>query len=470
MTSQPVPLLGFAPDIDPSTPGVLVDCSNVVPTRNGLRALENPTGTTATGAVTAVGVPSGGKVVQLTNGTLTLMVASSGLGTSRLFGYQNLGGWHSAMATSSLFLGERQVQFAAFGSRILVAHKSVDGLLSYNYGSTATTIAGSPSAMSIVSSNGFALAFNVTASDGWYCSAILDETSWTLSLSTQCVQGRIIDVPGEFTCAVNFGQEVLAFKTNATYVGRYVGAPAVWQWTRIFNAGAVGPSAAAETPFGVFFIGRNGVFVYDGTSTPRSIADGVLWDWLLETIDYVYGTFDEVVYDAADQRVWFVSRTGRDGQTTGLIEFCLIYDIQSGRWGVSDHQGRELVFYPESGLSPTARDRMALLSTGVYVVKFFSGTAATSHFVTGDFGDDEFLSECSAVRVRYTDEPTSSTLTAIAKSAVGATLSTAATSSPLSDGKYDVRQTNRWHRFKVVNTGDWEASAIRPTLTKAGSR
>lgn len=30
-----IPLLGFTPDIDPTTPGAIVDCANIVPTTNG---------------------------------------------------------------------------------------------------------------------------------------------------------------------------------------------------------------------------------------------------------------------------------------------------------------------------------------------------------------------------------------------------------------------------------------------------
>ena len=38
------------------------------------------------------------------------------------------------------------------------------------------------------------------------------------------------------------------------------------------------------------------------------------------------------------------------------------------------------------------------------------------------------------------------------------------------DGKYDMRQTGHWHWFRVENTGNWEATAVRPALRKAGVR
>ena len=35
-------LLGFTPDTDPTTPGVLVDCHNLIPTENGMQDAPTP--------------------------------------------------------------------------------------------------------------------------------------------------------------------------------------------------------------------------------------------------------------------------------------------------------------------------------------------------------------------------------------------------------------------------------------------
>jgi hypothetical protein len=33
-----IPFIGFCPDLDPATPGVIVDCDNIIPTTKGFSA------------------------------------------------------------------------------------------------------------------------------------------------------------------------------------------------------------------------------------------------------------------------------------------------------------------------------------------------------------------------------------------------------------------------------------------------
>ena len=40
--SDPIALLGFCPDLDPSTPGALIECVNIIPSERGLASA--PTG------------------------------------------------------------------------------------------------------------------------------------------------------------------------------------------------------------------------------------------------------------------------------------------------------------------------------------------------------------------------------------------------------------------------------------------
>jgi hypothetical protein len=43
-------------------------------------------------------------------------------------------------------------------------------------------------------------------------------------------------------------------------------------------------------------------------------------------------------------------------------------------------------------------------------------------------------------------------------------------SASVNDGRHDMRQTARWHRFKVDTTGDFEATGIRPEFVETGKR
>jgi hypothetical protein len=106
---------------------------------------------------------------------------------------------------------------------------------------------------------------------------------------------------------------------------------------------------------------------------------------------------------------------------------------------------------------------------GSHVVSTLSGTCAASSFTTGDIGDDEGYRTCSNLRVRYTAKPTTSTATGYTKDAEGDAVATGS-SQAQADGRHNLRQTARWHRFKVDTTGDFTVTAVRPEFREGGRR
>jgi hypothetical protein len=84
-------------------------------------------------------------------------------------------------------------------------------------------------------------------------------------------------------------------------------------------------------------------------------------------------------------------------------------------------------------------------------------------------GTEEGYSFCRDFKVRYSTAPTTSTATGYTKDESGATVATGS-SATQSDGKHDMRQTARWHRFKVDTTGDFTVSGVMPAFSPAGRR
>mgnify|MGYP000048725779 FL=1 len=71
--------------------------------------------------------------------------------------------------------------------------------------------------------------------------------------------------------------------------------------------------------------------------------------------------------------------------------------------------------------------------------------------------------------MRYTLAPTTSSVTGYVKDTNGVSVATAATGS-VTDGRHNMRQRGRFHRFKVATTGDFVATAIRVEAQQAGAR
>jgi hypothetical protein len=99
----------------------------------------------------------------------------------------------------------------------------------------------------------------------------------------------------------------------------------------------------------------------------------------------------------------------------------------------------------------------------------FSGIPEDSYFVTNDFGGDVAYSMCRALRVRYSALPSVSSCSGFTKTTSGTT-SEAGSSASFDGSKYPMRQTGRFHSFKVSITGAAKVSGVSPDLVEAGTR
>lgn len=475
------PLLGYAPDADPTTPGVLTDCSNLVPFEAGMK-----------GAPVAVSVGydalaaacRGAVSISKLDGTRRLLAGTS----TKL--YEPSGtSWTDRSRAASYSLGsDDRWSFIQYADATLAATPTA--VLQRSTTGAFADISGAPTAKLIEAAQGFAIAFNTTTStDEWYCSAYLDETNWSLSVANQCVKGRLIGGAGPITAARRFGDNVIAYKAGSMYVGSYVGAPEVWRWTQVSNdVGCVGQDAVVDTSIGHVFASRDGVYVFDGT-VPRPLGTGVIRKWLMDDMAGLYQFKTQLLWDRTNNLVWiFYARGGGDGS----VSSCAVYHVPTQRWGLANQTiqavlpftspnftydgGSTVVTTYDSGPG-LSFDSLYWVSgavtpsvvNGSNVVATLSGVTASSNFTTGDFGDDEGYRLCRNLRVRYTQAPTTSTATGYTKDTAGVTVATGS-SSAQADGRHNLRQTARWHRFKVDTTGDFEVTAVRPEFEARGTR
>lgn len=474
------PLIGFAPDVDPTTPGVIVECQNLVPSEYGMRGAPAPT---------SVGVSA---LADECRGAVNTTLLS---GSRRLFAgtpteiYELVSGaWVDRTRAGDYTLGDdERWTFAQFGDSTLAAHQSA--IIQRSTGGAFADVTGAPLAKLVETASGFAVAFNTTtSSDEWYCSAYLDDTDWDLDVTTQCVKGRLVDAPGQILAAKRLGNDIIAYKEGAMFVGRYQGPPEVWRWTQISgDVGCVGPEAVVDTPMGHVFVGKDNVYLYDG-SVPKPLGTGVVRRWLFKEVSGTYLNRCKLLWDRDNHLVWIYYVAAGDTQCTR----CLVYHMLSSRWGVADETAEAVINYVTSGVTydggtPLVTDyetgpaipydslfwlagkQVPAIFDADHVLSVLAGRCEIAWFVTGDMGDDDGYSFCSEVRVRYTQAPETSQAIGLAKDEAGV-ISLSQQVQSVSDGRHDMRQTSRWHRFRIDTTGDFQVTAVRPKMKPAGRR
>lgn len=481
------PIQGFAPDLDPTTPGVLTDCSMVVPFEGGFKGAP---AAVSVGADALAAECRGAAVLSDLSGNRRVIAGTA----SNLY---ELSGttWNSVSKVGGYTLGsDDRWSFIQYANAALAA--TITTRIQRSTSGAFADIATAPKATIVEAALGFAVAFNTSdttygvSQDRWWCSALNDETDWTPAASTQSTTGRLIGGSGPITAAKRFGDDVVAYKNRTMFVGRYTGPPEVWRFTQVStDVGCVGVSAVADTMIGHIFVGQDNVYIFDGT-TPRPLEGSEqLRTWLFRDINpnFLYKT--QVVWDRPNYTVsiHYVSTA-----SSGTIDSAVVYHVINKRWGRANRNieaplayvspqitydgGSALVTTYNSGPmipfdSPfwTAGATVSAVFNTSHVLQTLSGATESSSFTTGDIGDEDTYTTCDNIKVRYTQSPTTSVATGYFKDEEGVSVSTGDSEST-GDGKHDMRQDARFHRFSVAQTGDWKATAMRAKLIPSGSR
>lgn len=479
-------VLGFVPDADPTPPGVIVDCELLLPYDLGMRACPTAVG---------VGLPA------LEEESRGVFVGVDLLGTRRLIAgtltalYQaGSSAWADVSAEPYSLGADDRWSLAQFGNSVLAATPSYS-IQRLTAGAFAE-IADAPKARILVSVKSFVMAFGTNdtvfgdSPDRWWCCANLNETDWVPNIATQCTTGRLVESGGRFTAAARFGDDVVTYKRNAMWLGRYVGSPSVWDFIPIASdIGCVGQEAVCDTGTGHIFVGIDDIYLFDG-NRPQSIATGKCRDWYVANRDPKNAYKTRILWDRQNSLAWifFVSINGN-----GHIDCGLVYHTRTGRWGRANFRAESVVVYASPSITyddgalsiPTAYDdgpqipfdspfwtegqELIAIVDDTHTLKTLSGIPADSSFTTGDYGDEMSYTMCNSLKIRYKVAPDDATATGYVKDD-GGRVSVQASSAIRDDSAFDLRQTGRWHRFRVDQTGPAEVLAIRPAMQEAGQR
>lgn len=471
-----VPVVGFAPDLEPTTPGIIKDCNNVVPTPRGLKAAPTPVNTeypTATATVIA-----GTSLTTLAGDTRTYIATSTEI-------FQVAGGSLTDRSTSAGYSAVVTWSFAQFGDATLASPDTSP--IQRSTGTAFDPISGAPNAKVIEVVGRQVMALNTNdgvfgdSPDRWRCSALDDETDWTVSIATLAASGRLVDTPGPITAGAKLGDTMIAYKEKSMYLGRFVGSPVVWDWDLI--SPEIGTAAlhgvANEGTFHAF-VGHDDFFIYDGTSSPRPIG-GELREWFFESelktqnqdnIRAIIDRGEAVIY-------WFYP--SNEGSVSGELDRWVAYRYRgTPRWGrgtlsvntVFEYLASSAPTYDTLGDAyATYNDLPAIsyddsfwtaIDERIGIVgsdkrlKTFNGANATSYLTWFDLGQDGRMTFVSRVRPRFKDSPTTGTLHRAVRDNLGDMPSSSGVTYTLTNGKFDLEHEDRWFQFRTAFTGDME--------------
>jgi hypothetical protein len=476
----------FAPDLDPTTPGIMTALTNMVPTMRGYAGAASAQNVGLPAIASAV---SGAAVCTKLDGTKRIFAgtatklyeATTSTWTDQT---RTTGGDYSASTT--------RWRFAQFGDDSLAVQKG--DLIQRSSSGAFADISGAPKANCIATSNGFVMVADTVegtfgdSPDRWWCCGAYNVTSWTPSTTTQATSGRLVDTPGKITGLLSLGANIIAYKDRSMYIASYVGAPSVWQFQNIpGDVGAPSQEAIVNIKTAHVFMGYEDFYMFDG-SRPVPIGAEIRKWFFGYRLDPAYRYNVIGTHDRNAGCVWFFYPTsGSNGALTDAI----IYNYRVNKWGAATQSIEcALEYYSpsitydgigslfstwdslpnvsyESPFWTSSTPLPAVIGTD-HTVKSLSGAANASSMTIYDMGDDEAYTTATKVRLRHAVAPSVATMSHAKTDVQGNTFTVDQTSTE-ADGKFDVLSSARWHRLKFDFTGDHEELGVSVTYAGNGT-
>jgi hypothetical protein len=486
-----VPVFGYAPDFDSKIPGILTDCSALVPSQKGMKGAPSP----QTRLLPALASACRGAGLQrklddstrLIAGTATkLYEAGSTSWTDRT---RAVGGDYTLGSNDRWSFAQRgDVTFAATKSDILQSSSS---------GAFANNAANAPKAAVVFVANGFIFLLDVIdqgaiydsteRTHGWW--AAKTSGTWTPSIANEAYTGELTSTPGKSTAGRSFGVTAIVCKERSMYQGVYAGQ-AGWEFTQIpGDAGSLTNESivdvgTADNPI-LLMMGYADFFLYDG-SRPVPIGNPVK-ETVFAELNRAWTQACMALHDRKNNRVYFYYSAG----SAITPNRCVVYNYKTNTWGRDDRTVEAVVEWTLPGVTydnlgalystyndlPNLSYDTAFLATGTpapsvfntsHVLQTLDGVSTSSSMTTGDYGSDEFLSLLSRVQPEFLVKPANGQMLNYHRDNIGASLNSDQTVFMDSKGRFDVMRSAYWHRERFDFTGEVELSGIRAEMQEDG--
>lgn len=449
-------LLGWGPDLDPTTPGILLDATNVYPTTDGLRAL--PTNESIaiasglTGHVRSMAMAKSGAnvhtVLAVHTGTYT---TAATLALSEVLADGSV----TARGTCTAGTYTTPVVFRAFDAKMYAA-RSGSPLKNAAYNGDFTAVSGAPSCALIEATKDFLIAFDTADGYDWHCSAIGNGEDWSLSVSNQCVRGEFFDKSGPIVAAGRSSENLVCWTGTQMWIGRYAGPPEVWQWEQVSrDIGCVGPEAVAETPFGLCWVARKNVYVLrDNIPAPLNIEP--IRRTVFEAIYQPHLQFTQLAWDRKRALLWMFCNTFTEQYQARRQAY--VYHFESQRWGLSSAatfiKAASQLPVPEYAFGGTTYDDMPVIvadGTDTRLQRTNNAAGTASGVVASClFGDPAVKTMVRAVRPVYSERAAATAVAYIGGAAMpGESVGYGGAITLDADDKFPTRRTGRWHSVQL---------------------
>lgn len=470
----------YSPDTDPTIPGTLTNVTSMVPSLKGYKGA--PSG--VTGALPALASQAQGalSLKKLDNSTRFVV------GTATKLYEASSSSWTDITRTVGGNYGvasDARWSFAQYGNTSLAANKS--DLLQFSNAGAFADVPLSPKAAYVEVANNFTLLANTNEAiygdspDRVIWSALGSYTDFVANIATQAGSTRLTSRPGPITAIRRFGSGVVVYKDESMYAGTYVGAPNLW----VFNdvPGEIGtPSQNTVVNVGTpedprhVFMGRNDFYQFDG-SRPIPIGSP-LKETVFNEVNQTYINVSYALHDRINSRVYFYYPAG--GST--LPNKCVVYHYKANKWGRDDQQiecAAEYitpaltyagfgVLYSTYGSAPSVSYGSAIFASAAPAPAIFkpdhmlytlTGSSVRCDLTTGDYGDETTFKLLRRVKPSFITAPSSATMTNFYRDSLGAPLIADQTTN-MSNYRFDVLRSARWHRVTQVFNGDVELNSL----------
>jgi hypothetical protein len=479
-----IPIAGWAPDADPTSPGILTEVSNSIPNERGY--IGAPTGVAPSGVGVLAAECRGAAVVTRLSGARRIFAGTQ----TRMYEFI-AGSWVDVSAAGN-YTGstENRWSFAQFGDFTLTSNDTEPIGASSSSAFVALT---APKAKVIYVVRDFVMSLNTNdatygdSPDRWWCSGIMDHTQWSVAVPTQCNTGRLVATPGEIVAGLPLGDYAIAYKANSIHRGTYVGSPVVWQWDAIHNeSGCVGQEALCDIDGAHFYVSDDGFNIFDGQGV-IPIGKGTVSQWFSDNSSSTYRYKTICRYDRQNKRVFvfYVSRSA------SVLDQALVYHVTSKKWGKLTKSIEAALNYISAGMTIDGLTAVAstidtlpsipldsqfwqsggksfsVFNTS-HQIQSMTGECSASSITTGDVGDDEQYTLIQGARLRFLSNPDSSLGELFGKRDAGDDPAPRSVFTVV-DGRADMLQSSRWHRLRFDFTGDYEVVGMRFNMVPEGT-
>ncbi len=479
-----IPFSGYAPDIDQTSAGVLVDVVDYYPTMKGYGAAPSNISGGFDALATAC---TGAALVQALNGSVRLYAGTQ----TALYQAASAPTWTDQSKVGGYSGGtDHRWSFAQFGDTTYAALKT--DTLQYTSSGVFADRAGAGKARFVETVPGFVMLADTNDAtygdqpDRWKCSAYNDDTDWTVSVATQANTGRLVGAPGPIRGWKRLGDDIVAYKDRAIFVGRYVGSPDVFDFSLLpGDVGCASNEAIVNIGSAHLFVGFEDIYYFDG-SRPVPIGDAIKKTFFTD-LNKQYRYRIVGMHDRTNSLCLFFYPS--NDATTGINDSCIVFNYKTNKWG-SLNRGAEAALENQTGQityanignyfasyaamnvtydSPfwTAGYLVPTIFDTAHTMQTLTGTPGTCTITTGDVGDDQLFTLLSRVRPRFSTAPASASVTNYYRDLSGDSLTTDATTTMVS-GKCDVLRESRWHRLKLSTVGVAELSGLDVQVIQGG--